>query len=123
MKALDLDRALRRGCAPPTAQAPEPSARDTGLIAQMLAQRVELSQLTRKCFIRGRGFEDHEYRIAVYTYKRLYAHSLELRPYLSASQLSAPERIRTSDLRFRRGPIDHCFGSVEPFQDTSTCPK
>jgi hypothetical protein len=37
----------------------------------MLAQRVELSQLTRKCFIRGRGFEDHEYRIAVYTYKRL----------------------------------------------------
>jgi hypothetical protein len=67
-KALDLDRALRRGRAPLTAQAPEPRAGYTRLIAEALAQLVELGELARECVVGGRSLEDHEYK-----YSRLYA--------------------------------------------------
>jgi len=67
MKALDLDRALRRGSAPLTAQAPEPRAGDSGLITQTLAQLVELGQLTRECLVGGGSSVNHEYK-----YSRLY---------------------------------------------------
>ena len=40
-----------------------------------------------------------------------------------SSPADAPERIRTSDLRFRRGPMSPIFGSVEPFRAQNVSPN